>query len=93
MKSILQTKRECYVCGTIFNLHDHHIYFGSNRQNSEKYGFKVWLCAKHHNMSNEGVHFNKKLDLKLKKECQLKFEETHTRKEFMKIIHKNYLGD
>ena len=27
----------------------------------------VWLCGKHHNLSNEGVHFNKALDDKLKK--------------------------
>lgn len=42
-------------------------------------------------MSNEGVHFNRELDLKLKRECQAKFEETHSREEFMKIIGKNYL--
>lgn len=44
-------------------------------------------------MSNEGVHFNRELDLKLKRECQEKFEETHSREEFMKIIGKNYLED
>lgn len=42
-------------------------------------------------MSNEGVHFNRELDLKLKRECLAKFEETHSREEFMKIIGKNYL--
>ncbi len=28
----------------------------------------------------------------LRKKCQAKFEETHTRAEFMAIIGKNYLG-
>lgn len=92
MKSILQNERRCYVCGTTYNLHEHHIYGGTaNRKNSEKNGFKVCLCAFHHNMSNEGVHFNRELDLKIKLECQSKFEETHSREEFMKIIGKNYL--
>ena len=42
-------------------------------------------------MSDSGVHFNRALDLALKVECQRKFEETHTREEFMKLIGKNYL--
>ena len=93
MKSIIQSKKECYVCETAFNLHDHHCIYGTaNRKNSEKYGLKVWLCAYHHNMSNEGVHFNKELDAHLKKLSQDKFEEIHgTREEFRKIFGKSYL--
>lgn len=95
MKSILQNSdapRQCYFCRFTYNLHLHHIFGGTaNRKQSEKYGFKVFLCGFHHNMSNEGVHFNRELDLKLKRECQRKFEETHSREEFMKIIGKNYL--
>lgn len=92
MDSILQDKKECYVCKTTQNLHCHHIYGGvANRKISEKNGFKVWLCAKHHNMSNEGVHFNKQLDLHLKRTCQEKFEETHSRAEFRQLIGKNFL--
>lgn len=91
-KSIMQKERRCYVCGTTYDLHEHHIFFGiGNRKNSEKHGFKVHLCGRHHNMSNEGVHFNRELDLRLKRECQAKYEETHTREEFMGIIGKNYL--
>lgn len=93
MKSILQTNKECYVCGTTYNLHDHHIFFGtSNRKHSERYGLKVWLCAYHHNMSNEGVHFNKPLDMKLKTMAQ-EYYETHinTREKFMEEFGRNYL--
>lgn len=92
-KSILQKDMsKCYVCGSTLNLHTHEIYFGTaNRKKSIEHGCYVRLCARHHNMSSEGVHFNHKLDMKLKKECQQAFEKAHTRKEFMKIFHKNYL--
>jgi len=91
MKSILQDEKECYVTGDTNNLHCHHIYGGGNRQISEKNGFKVWLRADWHNMSDYGVHFNPKLDLRLKQECQRKYEETHSRAEFMALIGRNYL--
>lgn len=92
MKSIMQTEKECYITGSTYNLHLHHIYPGNSRRKiSDKYGFTVYLRADWHNASNYGVHFNKALDLQLKQECQRKFEETHTREEFIKIIGKNYL--
>ena len=79
-KSIMQTEKRCYVCGTTYNLHDHHIFYGTaNRKQSEKHGFKVFLCGRHHNLSNEVVQFNPDLDTRLKRECQAKFEETHGR--------------
>ena len=93
-KSILQKDKYCYVCGARRGLHDHHIYAGTaKRAISEKYGFKVYLCARHHNMSEFGVHFDNRLDLRLKRKCQREFERTHSREEFIKIIGKNYLGD
>ena len=90
-KSIMSNERKCYVCGTTYNLHRHHVYAGRNRQPSEKYGFWCYLCLYHHNGSNEAVHFNRELDLKLKEECQRRFEENGTREEFVKIIGRNYL--
>lgn len=93
MESVLQQKKECYVCGTTINLNDHHIFFGSaNRKQSEKYGMKVWLCVEHHT-GNSGVHFNKDLDRRLKQMAQKHFEQTHTRDEFRRIFGKNYLDD
>jgi hypothetical protein len=47
----------------------------------------------HHRDSKQGVHGNRKLDLKLKRECQQKFEESHSHDEFMRIIKRNYLGE
>ena len=86
-------ENKCYVCGTTYNLHRHHVFYGtSNRKNSEKYNMVVCLCAAHHNMSSTGVHSNKKLDLRLKKEYQLRWEkENGNREDFMKIFGKNYL--
>ncbi len=92
-KSILQRDKRCFITGRIDNLHKHHIYGGGNRKNSEKNGFWVYLTAEYHNMSNRGVHFDRKLDLRLKEQCQRKFEETHTRAEFMAIIGKNHIND
>lgn len=90
-KSLLSNEKKCYVCGTTRDLHKHHIYFGSNRKLSEKYGCWVYLCAPHHNMSNKGVHSDRELDLRLKKECQQAFEKKHSRDEFMRIFGRNWL--
>lgn len=91
MKTILQDKKECFICKTRMNLHDHHIFMGSNRNNSEKYGLKVWLCYTHHNGSNYSPHFNRAVDLELKRLAESKFEETHTREEFIRIFGKSWL--
>ena len=91
MKSIIQTEKECWVCGTTLNLHNHHIFYGPNKPNSERLGLKIYLCARHHNMSNGGVHFDPELDDKIKIMAQKKFEETHTREEFMAIMGRNYI--
>lgn len=93
MKSILQTEKECYITGSTYNLHRHHIYAGGRRKISEANGFWVYLTGRLHNQSNEGVHGKDGhgLDLYLKQACQMKFEETHSREEFMELIGKNYL--
>lgn len=92
MKSIIQKRKECYVCGQVTNLHSHHILFGKNRRNSEKYGLKVWLCYQHHE-GTDGVHGKNghELDLRLKKIAQRTFEETHTGEEFISIFGRSYL--
>lgn len=92
MKTVLQSEKECIVCGTTYNLHDHHIFFGSRRKASERRGLKCWLCANHHNMSNDGVHHNRILDLKLKKFAQKYYEDHYgTREDFRREFGKSYL--
>lgn len=91
MKSILQTSKYCWVCGSPYVV-EHHVFEGvSHRKLSEKYGLKVWLCGKHHNASNEGVHFDKKLESKLQRYAQEEFEKRYSHEEFMKIFKRNYL--
>lgn len=93
MKSILQDKKESYISGSTYNLEEHHIFFGTaNRKVSEKNGLKVWLTSEEHR-GTYGVHgkFGRDLDIKLKQDAQRKYEETHTREEFIKLIGKNYL--
>lgn len=93
MKSIMQKEKMCWVCGTTIALHEHHCIYGTaNRKKSEQYGLKVWLCPPHHNMSDEGVHFNKEFDTALKQEAQRYFEETHgTRDDFRREFGRSYL--
>lgn len=91
MNSIIQTDKRCYICGRVSGLHRHHVVFGNpGRKNSEKYGLTVWLCVDHHT-GNIGVHQNRQLDLELKQVAQQKFEEDHSREEWMKVFGRNYL--
>lgn len=93
METIIQKNKECYVCATTFNLHSHHILFGvANRKKSEQYGLKVWLCAYHHNMSNESVHQDRELDLHLKRLAQEHYEARYgAREKFISEFGRNYL--
>lgn len=90
-RSIMSNERKCYVCGMTQGLHVHHVFFGPNRKNSDQWGCWVYLCARHHNMSNEGVHFNKHLDNYIKAQTQEKFESLYGHDEFMRIFGRNWL--
>lgn len=90
---ITQNNDECYICGRPSEC-IHHIYEGTGRRKiSDREGFVVPLCNRCHNMSDNSVHFNKELDLMLKRECQVEYEKAHTRKEFIRLIGRNYLDD
>lgn len=98
MKSILQTDEDrCYLCGMPANgdhLDWHHVFEGSRRQLSEKYGLKVKL---HHiNCHQYGiyaVHNNSVIDKELKRKCQIKAMEHYgwTVEEWIEIFGKSYL--
>lgn len=93
MNSIIQNEKECFICHTTADLHKHHIFFGSaNRKLSEEYGCWCWLCGKHHNMSDEGVHFDRKKDLRLKQITQEVWQAHNgTEDDFRAIFGKSYL--
>lgn len=93
-ESVISNERECLVCKTTLQLHRHHIYEGVGRRKiSEKYGCWCWLCYRHHNGSEYGVHFNPTLNLKLKKMCQeiLEMDRGWTRERFISTFGRNYL--
>ena len=89
MKSIIQRKKECFICRTNYNvettneLHEHHIF--EETAKSEKYGLKIWLCHRHPTTDTRyNIRYQKQLDLELKQLAQKKFKEIHSRKEFIK---------
>lgn len=85
---------KCYVSGVTYDIHIHEVFYGTaNRKKSIEYGCCVPLTARLHNGSNKGVHFNKALDMRLKREMQKAFEKKYSHEEFMEIFHKNYLED
>lgn len=93
-KSLIQNGRYCYVCGTENALHKHHIFFGTaNRKIADEDGAYCYLCYLHHNGGNWGVHFNKELDLKLKRECERAWLSAYNAEisDFIKRYGKNYL--
>lgn len=92
-KSLLDNNKVCFICGTTFNLHKHHIYGGANRSKSERDGCWCYLCAPHHNMSDRGVHFDREKNLWLKNTCQklwmTKYKKTE--EDFIKEYGRSYL--
>lgn len=94
MKSILQSHKRCLICHAEHNLHCHHVFEGTGRRKiSDKWGLTVWLCAWHHNASNDSVHSNQALNRKVKRWAQKKAMEHYswTTEDFIQIMGKNYL--
>ena len=96
MKSIIQSKKECFICRVNYDvtttneLIEHHIF--EETAKSEKYGLKIWLCHRHPTTDPRyNIRYQKQLDLELKQLAQKKFEESHSRKEFIKHFIKSYL--
>lgn len=68
-------------------------FFGKNRKKSMKDGCCVYLCGKHHNQSNEGVHFDHKLDIKLKQIMEKRWIEYYDKDidAFIREYGKNFI--
>ncbi len=91
--SIIQKEKQCIVCETTLNIHTHEVFYGRNRKKSIEDGCCVYLCGRHHNQSNEGVHFNKELDISLKKMMETSWLKYYnaTIDDFIKRYGRNYL--
>lgn len=75
-------------------LHRHEVFFGSaNRKKSIKYGLVVFLKPEMHNMSSNGVHFNRQFDLQLKQIGQKTAMKYYgwTIDDFIREFGRNYL--
>ena len=77
----------CYVCKERPKDDIHEIYAGRNRITSIKNGFCIPICRKCHSE----IQNDEEKMLIYKKECQLKYEENHTREDFINLIGRNYL--
>lgn len=85
-----QNDSECIVCGSNQYVQRHEIFYGrAYRNKSKQYGTWVNLCMGCHDQ----VHFAKdhSLDVKLKQEAQIKFEQLHGHDKFMEVFNKNRL--
>lgn len=96
-KSIIpgNAKGTCYLCGKHGYTHEHHIFFGEgNRDNSEEYGLKVYLCVECHETGPEAVHNCERTRRYLEKIAQREFErQIGSRRQFIKIFGRNCLND
>lgn len=82
----------CYFTGTA-PVERHHIWGGSNRKNSERYGFVIPLRPDlHPNGARADRRYAKDIDTRLKRMAQEYFEEHYgTREEFRSIFGKSWL--
>ena len=89
--------KECFLCGRNGNgdpLERHHIFGGSNRNNSEKYGLVVYLSGNEcHRNGKHAVHKDKYIMEFLHKYGQGKAmrENNWTVEQFREIFGKSYL--
>lgn len=97
MDSIFERDRKdrCFLCGYNATIEKHHIFGGSNRKKSEKYGLTVHLCHWCHNEPPNGVHHNKERRLLLQQTAQMQWQETFgkTEADFIQEFGRSYLYD
>lgn len=79
----------CFVCGRPYP-QIHHMMNGANKKKAEKYGLILPLCLNHHTGA-EGVHSKPEKMLACRQMAQRKFEEEHTREEWLSKFGKSYL--
>lgn len=97
MNSILQTDDRCFLCGGHEggdHLDWHHVFEGSRRKLSEKYGLKVklhhWRC---HLYGANAVHSNAEAMKELKRKAQAKAMEYYgwTKEDWIGIFGKSWI--
>ena len=97
-ESIVQAKNgRCLLCmfdeGIIDEQYteEHHIFDGPNRDNSEKYGLKVYLCIRHHREGPDAVHNNIRNMRRMQRLGQQAFvNQIGTRQQFYELFGRFY---
>lgn len=79
----------CYICGRYAPLDRHHIFEGTKRKVSEKYGLVIHICRDCHT----AVHLHPKEYEWLKKEAQVKamLDNGWSTDEFIERFGKSYV--
>lgn len=88
--SILQSDKVCFFSGSTQCLEKHHVFGGSNRKHSAKYGLWVYLRHDLHNEPPYGVHHNIEQNRYLQVLGQRAFEEHYPHLNFIEIFGRNY---
>lgn len=94
LKSVLTDDMQRCILTNSTQIHIHHIFRGSRRKLSEKYGYIVPIRYDLHEFGKDSIHENpnKGIDLMLKQRAQRHFEEYHgTRQEFIEIFGNSWL--
>ncbi len=93
LTSVFTDNMDCCIFTGSTYIERHHIFGGSNRNASEKYGFVVPLRYDlHPNGARADQRHAKQIDLYLKQLAQRYFEEHYgSREEFMKIFGRSWL--
>jgi len=90
MRSLINNSKECYICGSTYNIEKHHMVFGSaNRKKADEDGLWCNLCHSCHQAVHNQDIWEKKA---LQELAQEKYEEKiGTREQFIKRYGKSYL--
>lgn len=88
---VVKDMQHCMICGSPY-IQIHHCFYGTaNRKISDRLGLVVPLCQEHHT-GNNGVHFDKKLDMLVKTMAQGSFEnQIGSREDFRRLFGRSYL--
>lgn len=84
---------QCFICGSGQSLERHHIFTGSRRKKSEKYGLVVYLCDTCHRNGKHAAHKDASVMRRLQAYGQRKYmdEQGKSAEDFIKEFGKNYL--
>lgn len=88
---VVKDTEHCMICGSPY-IQIHHVFFGTaNRKISDRLGLIVPLCQEHHTGQN-GVHFDRQLDLFVKGMAQDAYEKKiDSREAFIRTFGRSYL--